>query len=141
MTSKIHVARLALAQLVAEARPDWDRDEFDGIVHSTLEPLPGDERPGAFASLALRTVRLLGIDDSSAADVKQAIRSPVERSQPAAPDDPEAVDRAAAGAKSALAEALITIDRQREEAERAARAERNRQMAEAAAALTGGDAA
>jgi hypothetical protein len=137
---KIHVARLALAQLVAEARPDWDRDEFDGIVHSALEPLPAAERPAAFASLALRTARLLGVDDSSAADAAHAGWSPAERSVPAA-GDREAVDRAVAAAKSELAGALIAIDLERAGREQAERDERDRQLAGAVAELDrGGDA-
>jgi hypothetical protein len=106
MTSKIHVARLALAQLVAEARPDWDRDEFDGIVHQALEPLLAGDRPGEFASLLLRTARLLGIDDSSAADVKQDPRSPLSRTgAPSQPVDPERRDELLSPARSAMARA------------------------------------
>ena len=105
--SKIRVSRLALAQLVAEARPDWDRDEFDGIVHSALRSLEEPEQRAVFASLALRTVRLLGIDDSSAADVRQAERSPVEPYRPPAEG---AYERGAALAKSELARVLIESD-------------------------------
>lgn len=95
--SKIHVARLALAQLVAEARPDWDRDKFDGLLNKVLNPLAEAERPGAFASLALRTVRLLGIDDSSAADLEQDMRSPLEKPKQAGPAvDPGAMPEVAA---------------------------------------------
>ena len=106
MTSKIHVARLALAQLVAEARPDWDRDKFDGLLNKVLNPLAEAERPGAFASLALRTVRLLGIDDSSAADLEQETRSPVSHGgQPARPVDAERRSDLLGPARAAMARA------------------------------------
>lgn len=104
MTTKLIVCRLALAQLVAEARPDWDRDEFDGIVHAALQPLDEPERPAAFASLLVRTARLLGIDDSSAADLRRETRSPVEKPPPVAED---VYDRGSALARSLLARTYI----------------------------------
>ncbi len=105
-STKIRVARLALAQLVAEARPDWDRDEFDGIVHSALRSLEEPEQRAVFASLLLRTGRLLGIDDSSAADVRQESRSPVQPGARAAdPMDPEQRDDLLAPARLAMARA------------------------------------
>lgn len=107
VSSKLCVCLLALAQLVAEARPDWDRDEFDGIVHSLLRPLPEPERPAAFASLLVRTARLLGIDDSAAADLRHETRSPVEKPVPAGED---VTDRGAALARSLLAGSLIAAD-------------------------------
>ena len=105
-STKIHVARLALAQLVAEARPDWDRDKFDGLLNKMLNPLAEAERPGAFASLAMRTVRLLGIDDSSAADLEQDMRSPLDKPKPAG----AAVDASAIPEVTALKARLDEIN-------------------------------
>lgn len=132
ITSKLaRPAEYELRSLAAAMRPDWDADQLSGAM--VAAHTSGWSWPRMFTEVC----RMLTDDRAQPTDLRDASRQPLGQIAAA---DPDAVDRAAAGAKSALAEALFVLDQRRCEAEEADRAERSLRLADAPGAVAGGDA-